>query len=293
MNIKLTQFIKRNKKRNAHLYKNGVVEGYDYVICPISGERLSMIKENYITNILGMVVEEYPITQRICNKRKENIQQGLKQIDTNTGLSKYELGQIKARKILKEIDSAGLSGYDRKGQKTRATHMNNIDEFGRNGYSQLASNAIIKGNRTKASKGIITDPTVRPEFYRYKTIVSYLTEKYRDTVSNGYITGLAGKLDAYHIDHMYSILEGYKNKVSPLIIGNIENLQMIPWEQNLAKSSRSSLTIEKLLTKTNYSKEQSRLEFDKIIELIRDDLVNRIPVTGGNILERFYATAIR
>ncbi len=142
MNIKLTQFIKRNKKRNVHLYKNGVVEGYDYVICPISGERLSMIKENYITNILGMVVEEYPITQRICNKRKENIQQGLKQIDTNTGLSKYESGQIKARKILKEVDATGLSGYDRKGQKTRATHLSNIDEFGRNGYRRQADTRL-------------------------------------------------------------------------------------------------------------------------------------------------------
>lgn len=135
---KLQEFIKRNKTRNAHLYNDSLVEGHDYVVCPISNERMSMIKDNYISNVLGMKVEDYPKVKRICDKRKDNIKHGLNQIDLVTGLSKYELGQTKARKILAEIGSDGLCGYDRKGQKTRATHMSNIDEFGRNGYRRQA-----------------------------------------------------------------------------------------------------------------------------------------------------------
>lgn len=136
MDAKLTEFIKRNKKRNQHLYAVGTVAGYDYVVCPISGERLNMIKENYIIKILGMKIEDYPPIQKICTKRKENIKTGLQKIDSSTGLTKYELGQCKARNILKQVDVNGVSGYARKGQKTRATHMSNIDEFGRNGYQR-------------------------------------------------------------------------------------------------------------------------------------------------------------
>lgn len=138
MKSKLEQFIKRNQKRNAHLYHDESQQGYDYVVCPISGERLSMIKENYITNILGIAVSEYPDVQRICKKRQENIKSGLREIDTESGLTKYELGQIKARTVLKQVDADGKSGYVKKGQKTRATHMSRIDKFGRNGYRRQA-----------------------------------------------------------------------------------------------------------------------------------------------------------
>lgn len=292
MNTKLQEFIKRNKKRNEHLYLNGLTLGYDYVICPISNERLSMIKDNYIIKVLEMKVVDYPVTQRICIKRKENIKAGLQEIDPITGLTRYEVGQVKARIILAQIDEFGWSGYDRKGIKTRETHMSNLDELGRNGYSRLATKAIIKGNITKAKKGLITDPTVRQEFYRYKAVVSYITEKYRAALATGYITGLAGKPNAHHIDHNYSILNGYKNKVSPIVIGDIANLRMLSWEENLSKSSKSGISIETLLLNTNYSREQSTLEFNKIIELIRDDLLHKVPVTGGNLLERLHATTL-
>jgi hypothetical protein len=138
MNKKLTEFIKRNKKRNAHLYQPGMTAGHDYVTCPISGQRLSMIKDNYITKILGMPVDQYPGVQRICDKRKENIKTGLKKIDPVTGLTKYEVSQVQARQILKQVDSDGLSGYKKKGQRTRATHMRRVDQFGRNGYRRQA-----------------------------------------------------------------------------------------------------------------------------------------------------------
>ena len=292
MDAKLTEFIKRNKKRNQHLYAVGTVAGYDYVVCPISGERLNMIKENYIIKILGMKIEDYPPIQKICTKRKENIKTGLQKIDSSTGLTKYELGQCKARNILKQVDVNGVSGYARKGQKTRATHMSNIDEFGRNGYSQLATKAIITGNITKAKRGLILDPLTRPEFYRYKAIVSYLTEKHRHILTSGYVTGLAGKAGAYHIDHSYSILAGYKNKISPIIIGSIYNLRMIPWQDNLSKHAKCYISIDELIDKTNYTIEQSESEFEEIISMIRYDLKNGVPVTGGNLLERYYESTL-
>lgn len=286
MKTKLQQFKERNQKRNAHLYATNLLEGYDYVFCPISYERLSMIKDNYITNILEMNIEDYPKIQRICLKRKENIKVGLKQIDQTTGLTKYEVGQQKARKILSEVDEHGLNGYDRKGQKTRATHMANVDELGRNGYSRLATKAILKGNQTKANKGMIS--LNRGEFKRYKTIVLYLTEKFRKEMSKGFITGLAGKEKAYHIDHKFSILSGYQQKISPLVIGHRANLEMISWQENLSKHSSCSITAEMLLHWCCYSKDKSESEFDKCIQLITNDIENNVPPNAAFLIERLY-----
>jgi len=142
MQIKIKKFIERNQKRNQKLYQSEMKERIDYIVCPVSNQRLSMIKSSYIVNVLEMTVEEYdrlyPGIRGVSEARKRNIKMGLKKIDAETGLSKYEVGQVKARKILKQKDSDGLSGYDKKGKKTRATHMANVDEFGRNGYRRQA-----------------------------------------------------------------------------------------------------------------------------------------------------------
>jgi len=140
MNNKLEQFKKRNRKRNAHLYSDNKIKGIDYIVCPVSQERLSMIRKDYITNVLQMSVEEYdclcPMVRGVSESRKNNIKKGLKEIDPVTGKTKYEISQEKSRKVLSKLDNFGVTGYKRKGEKTRATHMNKIDEFGRNGYGR-------------------------------------------------------------------------------------------------------------------------------------------------------------
>lgn len=142
MNLKLIEFIKRNQKRNAALYLPECVEDIDYVMCPVSGQRLSMIKKSYIERVLGLTVSEYdkkyPGIRKVSQRRKENIKSGLKEIDAETGLTKYEIGQIKARIVLSTADDSGITGYEKKGKKTRATHMKNIDKYGRNGYRRQA-----------------------------------------------------------------------------------------------------------------------------------------------------------
>lgn len=47
--------------------------------------------------------------------------------------------------------------------------------------------------------------------------------------------GPSGQEGAYQIDHMYSILKGFKNQIPPALIGDIKNLQMLPWLENLQK----------------------------------------------------------
>lgn len=140
MNNKIEQFKKRNQKRNAHLYSPEMIEGIDYILCPVSRERLSMIKRSYVERVLCMNMQDYdnlyPTLQKVAKRRSENIKISLKEVDLATGLTKYELSQTKARAILSQVDSTGKSGYKKKGEKTRATHMKNVDALGRNGYQR-------------------------------------------------------------------------------------------------------------------------------------------------------------
>jgi len=296
MNKKIEQFKKRNQKRNAHLYQTDKIEGFDYIVCPVSQERVSMVKTSYIERVLSMTVDEYdalyPGVRGVSEARKQNIKKGLHQVDPITGKTKYELSQEKARKVLSEADENGVSGYKRKGQTTRETHMKNIDEFGRNGYSQLASKAIIKGNATKAKKGLILEPSFRNEYYRYKSVVLYVTEQFRAEITTGYKTGLAGTPGAYHIDHMFSIMNGYKNQVSPILIGSKYNLKMIPWKDNLSKHSCSSISLNKLLTISIYTEKQSRQEYFYFLNLIDLDIKNKTFVSGAHLMERFYESKL-
>ncbi len=47
--------------------------------------------------------------------------------------------------------------------------------------------------------------------------------------------------DAYHLDHRYSISEGFNSGIQPYIIGSIHNLEMIPALANIAKGPDCSI----------------------------------------------------
>jgi len=256
-----------------------------------------MIKSSYIERVLCMSVDDYdkqyPGVRGVSRARRANIKKGLSAVDSTSGLSAYEKSQVNAQKTLAKLDENGISGYAKKGQKTRATHMCNINKYGQNGYSQLATRAIIKGNATKAKNGLILDPSHRNEFYRYKSVVTYITEQYRSEITAGYKTGLAGTPGAYHIDHMFSIMQGYKEQISPLLIGSKYNLQMLPWKENLAKHNSSHITLNALMDSARYTAEQSLLEYAMFANMIADDIRAVSPVSGAKLVRVFNESNIR
>jgi hypothetical protein len=42
----------------------------------------------------------------------------------------------------------------------------------------------------------------------------------------------------HHLDHIIPISYGYKNKISPEKMGDIKNLQFIPWDENYKKGAK-------------------------------------------------------
>jgi hypothetical protein len=145
MATKIEEFIKRNRKNNADLYQDGMVENVDYVYCPISDCRMINMSR-YITETLELTHEEYdalyPNNVKMAKSLSTRIQKGVQTIDPVTGLTKYELGQQKARATLSTPDENGETGYDKKGKKTKATHLSKVNEHGRNGYQQQAYDRV-------------------------------------------------------------------------------------------------------------------------------------------------------
>lgn len=86
-----------------------------------------------------------------------------------------------------------------------------------------------------------------PKFKKYHQKVKAITEKQNlSLLENIEKRGKTGKVGAFHVDHMYSIIEGFRNNIEPEIIGSIFNLEMIPWELNVIKQGDCSITLQNL-----------------------------------------------
>lgn len=110
------------------------------------------------------------------------------------------------------------------------------------GYAQEIQNAN--------SLGLTHDEYISglPVFKKYKKNVTKITNKQNiKNLPNNNKRGKCGVKGAYQLDHKYSILEGFKNGIEPEIIGNIYNLEFIPWEENIKKGSKCSITLLELL----------------------------------------------
>lgn len=51
----------------------------------------------------------------------------------------------------------------------------------------------------------------------------------------------------YHLDHKFSISEGFKSKIDPKIIASLGNLEIMNSKDNMSKGGKCSLTVENLL----------------------------------------------
>jgi len=77
----------------------------------------------------------------------------------------------------------------------------------------------------------------KTELQEYRCLVNYYTNKNDLSVLENYNKkrGLSGVVGAYQLDHVISIKDGYDNNIKPEVIGSIDNLQFITWEENRSK----------------------------------------------------------
>jgi hypothetical protein len=117
--------------------------------------------------------------------------------------------------------------------------------------SEKYRNSIIeRGYRISLAKcGLATDlspaeyDSIKTDKYRYYQEVWKVTNTQPiEQLENFNKRGKAKKgTDNYQLDHIIPIIEGYNNNISPNIIGNITNLRMIPWEENIKRQYESKI----------------------------------------------------
>jgi hypothetical protein len=121
-------------------------------------------------------------------------------------------------------------------------------------WSTKNKEIIERGLKTKKEKGIIykwTEDELK-DIQSYRRAVSYYTEKTYEEYKH--IINPDNKERGIHtnIDHIFPVIEGWKNKIDPKLISHHSNLRLVDSYENLSKGDRSSLSVESFLKIINY-----------------------------------------
>jgi hypothetical protein len=82
--------------------------------------------------------------------------------------------------------------------------------------------------------------------YYYKAVWEITERTYQKDFSSVNPNNLTRGKD-WHLDHKFSIAEGFRMNVDPLIIGSTCNLTMLDASSNISKKDNCSITLEELL----------------------------------------------
>jgi hypothetical protein len=80
----------------------------------------------------------------------------------------------------------------------------------------------------------------------YSDFVRWLSEYSYNILQNQLDTNKK-RSKQFHMDHKYSISNGYENNINPFIIAHPSNLEIITKKKNLKKSSKNSIEISLLI----------------------------------------------
>ena len=103
-------------------------------------------------------------------------------------------------------------------------------------YASSQRGQIRSGDYKKAEYDISQFKNYQKEVRRL-TAITY--KKYKNDINPlNHPRGIANKLNEnlWHIDHITTILDGFKNKIKPEVLARKENLRMLPWRENLMRS---------------------------------------------------------
>jgi len=87
----------------------------------------------------------------------------------------------------------------------------------------------------------------RKNFISYRREITQLTntnyKKYKYIINPN---NLKRGRNKFHLDHIYSVIDGFNNNVDPNIIASPVNLRMLTENENIAKNGTSHMTLEQL-----------------------------------------------
>jgi len=124
-------------------------------------------------------------------------------------------------------------------------HPNALNNAAPNhGCNQCGTKVMLS---TKIEKGDIRSADQMSEYEAYRKAVWRITNQqyklHKDIINP---SGLPRSL-RYHLDHIFSIQQGWMNKISAEIIGGYRNLQILEGKRNRQKGNKCEITLEEIL----------------------------------------------
>lgn len=121
--------------------------------------------------------------------------------------------------------------------KTTKSHTTHIDYWLYKGYNELEAKQKLRERQTTRKLG----PAEYAELHKYYNEVLYYTK------SNAYlIENIELRSAEFHLDHIFSIRNGFDNKIPAEIIGSSVNLRIISQQQNNKKYCKSDISVDEL-----------------------------------------------
>lgn len=182
------------------------------------------------------------------------------------GFTKEESIAI-AREHNIDISGANRTYWERRGYKREEideilldinkkkvyTYKNYINDYGREWIDVV----MKKIDDMNDKNGAYVPDT---EYERYEMRSRLITEiyfrAYEDIITNANLRGYHDNGSCYHLDHIFSVKEGFKQGIPPEIMGHVVNLRVVPSRENIIKGSDCLYTKEELIEE--YNKHESK-----------------------------------
>jgi len=119
---------------------------------------------------------------------------------------------------------------------------------------------LQKIKNTRIANGSWLADKDKPAFYLYtQNVWNYTRKSLLDNPIAAELLLQDRGRETYHIDHVYSIFDGFSNSVDPRIVGHIQNLQRLTASENRKKSVISWITLAELEEKIRIAEEEKLL----------------------------------
>lgn len=198
----------KEKEKRRRTKKFGVE--HHWMLDEVKQKRKETWRQNYGTDNPGAAEE-------IKDKIKQTFQQ-------NYGTD----NPFAAEEIKQKIEKTNIERYGyRRASQCESIHRKQVESFVGMDYDYYYSEYL-------------------PAFETYRRKVWAVTKKQPlETLENFDKRGRGN--NGYHVDHIVSISDGFKNDIDPSIIGNIKNLRMLLGRENISKGPKSDMEINELL----------------------------------------------
>ena len=215
-----------------------LIEGHNFVKCEVCGKKLRELTGHTQTHNMthNEYKNKYPNSKFMCEEKIiKNRKAAIIAGKLNKGNKRPDLTERnKDPEFRKLISNSVKNSYTPELRKIRS------ESFKKKETRQ-------KIHETNYKNGLWTRPEDKTKKEQYKDIVLDITKsnykKYFNEIKNANKRSME-----FHLDHKYSVHNGFKNNIPPEVIGHYKNFEMLPVSENATKHISNSIDINELIT---------------------------------------------